>query len=259
MTVDIGGFVVSNLLQETGFYDQFATQFAEMYPLFEAACTANSSANMEDLFMEMMGDGGGFEGEEFLDMLLPCIDIPCTTVLESTSDDIVDLIVTQLEACEIEIPQEFLTQMGNMTVPGMDFDLSGIFGMLDTVMVQAQIFVIYAIIIGVICAILLLAISRDVVYFSKRMGIIFLTTGIGFIIFTYVLKIVLPNVLLSMFADIGTIILPIITALVIDPLDRLLPINFLYCVFGGIGIAIALIIKRYKGGPTEEKELESEK
>jgi hypothetical protein len=259
MTVNIGGFVISSILQETGFYEQFASQFGEIFPALQAACTLDPSLNLAYLFEAMLNQSGGIEGGEFVGMLLPCIDIPCATVLNSTSDDIVNMISAQLETCDIQIPKEFLMQMGNMTMPGMNFDLSGLLGTLDTFMIQAQIFIIYAIIIGILCSIMLLAISRDAGYFSKRMGAIFLITGIGFIIFTYVLKVVLPNILLTTFANIGTLLMPIITALVIDPFDRLLPINFLYCFFGALGIAIGMILKRHKGSTQEEKELKSVK
>ena len=76
----------------------------------------------------------------------------------------------QLSDCDIELPPDFIQNFNMSDFGGGDFggfDFGGILGQVQYFGGLFERYVIYMIIAGVICSVLLLIISRDVGYFSR--------------------------------------------------------------------------------------------
>jgi hypothetical protein len=262
---DIGGTILNTVLQNTGMMDQLSQQLAESLPQLQAICSMYPSWTITDIFSNMTGPGmpGYDEGgaDALIGSIIPCFDIQCSEITTMNVAQLTERFTQDLSECDIELPAEFIQNLNISDFGGVDFggfDFGGILGQMTSLTSLLQKLIVYMIIAGVICAILLLVISRDIGYFSRRMGMIFLITGISFIVLTYLMQALLPRILGNMFGGMGDTVSSIVQSIVFDPLDRLMTINIIYCVGGGAGVVIGSILQKRKSADGEFKSADTE-
>lgn len=253
----LGGDILGTFLQDTGMLDQLSDQLAGSLPELQAICSIYPSWTVSDIFTNATGPGmPGYDAggaEALIDSIMPCFDIPCSEIMTMDVTDLTNRFTQDLSNCDIELPDDFVQDF-NMTDFGGgfgDFDFGGLLSQLSSLTDIFNRLVVYMIIAGIICAILLLIISRDIGYFSRRMGMIFLITGISFIVMTFVLKAILPGILGGMMGSMGDTVSSMVTSLIIDPMERMFTINLIYIIGGGIGVAIGTVLKKRNAAAAE--------
>ena len=208
---NVGGTILGTILEESGFLEQIGDQLASTLPELQTICSIYPDQGLSDIFANMSEMGSG---EELMGLILPCLDIPCSDIMTMDSSQLAQEMVNQMGDCDIQIPSEFLEGFNMTDYGGFDFggfDLGGMLGQVEYFAGLAETWSVYLTIFGLICAVLLLIVSRDLAYFSRRMGMIFLITGISFIVLTFVLIAILPGIMSNMFAGMGETVTSIIS------------------------------------------------
>jgi uncharacterized membrane protein len=215
-------------------------------------CVADPETNFTEM-LESLGELPGGEEMEMASMLLSsisCEDINATT----TGADLARIMIDGLGSGEITLPDSLMEDIG-MGGLGTDLGggLEGMLGSLGDITGMVDRYVFYMIMVGLICSVLLLVITKDPAEFSRKMGIIFITQGLFMIIFVYGMEMFLPTLINSFAGGIGGggapvdvegMITPMLNALIFDPLKSVMWLNLLFVIGGAAAYIVGKIAQR---------------